>query len=95
VSDIDFLRRRIELHRNAVTVVPRPSSAPSSRERTGLWCCRRLSWMRWRRPPRVRTATSFCGHHSPVGIERRRQHASRGCRVRCPGARKQTSHSRG
>jgi hypothetical protein len=43
VSDIDILRRRIELHRNAVTVGRQTFVGTLSRERTGLWCCRRLS----------------------------------------------------
>lgn len=56
VGDVDFLRRRIELHRNAVQVNSRfvVGSLKSNKNRTS--CSRRSSWTRWRPHARARAA---------------------------------------
>ena len=95
VSDIDFLRRRIELHRNAVTVGRQTfvGTLKSNKNRTVALPAFVTDALR--RPPRARAATSCCGRHRPAPISRRRRPASRGCPVRWPAARKPTRRSRG
>jgi integrase len=82
VGDIDFLRRRIELHSNAVTVGRQAHVGALKSNRTARWRCPRLSSTRSRRPPKARPATNCCGLHRAAAISPRPPHASHGCPTR-------------
>jgi integrase len=58
VSDVDFLRRRVELRRNAVKVAIRSWSAHSRVTKTVVSCSRRLSSTRSPAHARVKAATT-------------------------------------
>ena len=94
VSDIDFLRRRIELHRNAVTVGRQTYVGTLKSNKNRTVALPPIVTDALRRPPRARAETNCCGRHRPAPISRRQRPASPGCPVQWPAARKPTRRSR-
>jgi integrase len=66
--DIDFLRRRVELHRNAVRVTLRRWSVRSRATRAARWRYLASSLTRSPRQRRARTVTSCCGRRDSAAI---------------------------
>ena len=95
VCDVDFLRRRVELHRNAVQVGQRVRGRLAQVQQEphrGAACLRH--GRAGRRPRRASAATICCGRQGPEAISGRRRRRTRGWPVRCAAARRSSQLSR-
>ena len=93
VGDVDFLRRRIELHRNAMQVGTKVVVGTLKSMRIGQWCCLSSSLRHWLKLPRARVATICSGRRHRAGTWGRPHRRSHGYPVRLNDAESPIPHS--